>query len=56
MCADIYINDCKVANEAVYSASFATFFYSLGSSNLWFYGYVSTTKYLHFGIAKNTKL
>ena len=24
--------------------------------NLWFYGYVSTTKYLHFGIAKNTKL
>ena len=21
-----------------------------------FYGYVSTTKYLHFGIAKNTKL
>lgn len=32
------------------------FFYSLVSSNLWFYGYVSTTKYLHFGIAKNTKL
>ena len=31
------------------------FFYSLGSYNLWFYGYVSTTKYLHFGIAKNTK-
>lgn len=27
MCADIYINDCRVANEAVYSASFATFFF-----------------------------
>lgn len=32
MCADIYIyiNDCRVANEAVYSASFATFFLFLG--------------------------